>query len=722
MNAKLAHNETGQSPQARVLLAFPPLVIPVSPYLAPSLLKAHLQRNGHIADQIDLNLDYYAECVSPTGLGGTADILTDIIDGLNERERLNAQDLMRLKSAVDGLAACAYAADHIDEAKSILRDARRFNRAEDYSWAIATIEQALKGISSAYFPSELNAEGFRSRFSPFSEADIVAFTDTAENPFLDYYRNLLVRKPDLLDHDMIGVSVAFPDQILPAFTFARVLREARTEVGGQDRANPFICFGGNVFCRVGDGLTHAPALFDLVDAIVVGEGEEPIVRLADAIAGRDARYTREDIPGVVRRTAEGVSSNRRAPGLKAKELPTPDFSGLPLQAYLAPEIVFPLMTFKGCSYGQCTFCDHHVNYDKMSARPPEMVAEDIAELHQRYGARRFNFVDEEMPPAHARRLAAALTKTRLAITWMGYAIYRPEWTADDWRDLHASGCREMLFGFESASKRILKLMKKPLELEDVRRITGDLNAVGIASRINVIVGFPGETRGEAESARDFFNAWPNLFDTPGTMIAFHPFLLVRNAPLMENLGREIADVDPRLPLALHYAFEAEKSETLMAAAPAKPLSAQESYVLAKRISSELNADHTDKGAPVWRLHRFLYICQNDAPARGDAGSRPVAEASNDDPLTMRPTVTLVRHRLDALDERLALAGEECDTYRQWMDFTSTTSNILRWVTAQGAFEGTTAGSPTAHVQGLVRLPGGSIHTHYEIYGAEDAAE
>ena len=36
---------------------------------------------------------------------------------------------------------------------------------------------------------------------------------------------------------------------------------------------------------------------------------------------------------------------------------SPDFDGLPLERYLAPELVLPLATSHGCYHGKCAFCN-----------------------------------------------------------------------------------------------------------------------------------------------------------------------------------------------------------------------------------------------------------------------------------------------------------------------------------------------------------------------------
>ena len=39
-------------------------------------------------------------------------------------------------------------------------------------------------------------------------------------------------------------------------------------------------------------------------------------------------------------------------------LPPPDYDGLPLEKYFAPELVLPYDPTRGCYWGKCTFCHY----------------------------------------------------------------------------------------------------------------------------------------------------------------------------------------------------------------------------------------------------------------------------------------------------------------------------------------------------------------------------
>jgi radical SAM superfamily enzyme YgiQ (UPF0313 family) len=535
---------------------------------------------------------------------------------------------------------------------------------------MAVIDLALSVASARWFPSELSSEGFRSRYSPFSVKESLAFSEAeGENPFLELYREAL---PALCleSYRFVGISVAFADQILAAVTLARQIKARHPSA--------FVCLGGNFYSRVAPGLDAAPELFTVADAVVVGEGERPLVRLLAALA--DATPD-APVPGVVRCVDGRVTYSPNSESVPAKELPTPEFDGLDLGGYLSPEPVLPLLTFKGCSYGKCTFCDHHVNYSTVSGRPGVKVADDIATLARAHGCRSFTFVDEEMPPAHAEAVARAIAEAGLhRVRWMGYAIYGRSWTRERWDLLARSGCREMLFGFESASERILKLMRKPHSPDEVVRITRDLNAVGIASRINVIVGFPSETEEEAEMTFRFFADHRDLFDAPETLIAFHPFLLVRNGPLTRSeVGRRIVRLHREQPLSLHYAYDVAGLAD-QAAGGGRLVDAHGAFELAREYAERLSALYGKTCYPVRRVHRFLYTAERSLQPLGSRLSAPAAEshAFGSSEAVATPTrLAVSRFDLRHAARSSREAALACESYEFWANMLSRGAEVMR---------------------------------------------
>ena len=79
------------------------------------------------------------------------------------------------------------------------------------------------------------------------------------------------------------------------------------------------------------------------------------------------------------------------------------------------------------------------------------------------------------------------------IRWQAQAIVRPFMTRGVFDKLAASGCREMLFGIESGSQRVIDRMRKGFRVADAENVVRDAAQAGIDVVANFMVGFPGET-------------------------------------------------------------------------------------------------------------------------------------------------------------------------------------------------------------------------------------
>jgi radical SAM superfamily enzyme YgiQ (UPF0313 family) len=96
---------------------------------------------------------------------------------------------------------------------------------------------------------------------------------------------------------------------------------------------------------VRDELPRVPSIFTLIDSAIVFDGEVPLFRLAEAMDG-DGDLSH--VPNLIYRDGDQIRVTERKTPEKIGELPLPDFDGMPLGKYLAPDLVLPLLTARGC--------------------------------------------------------------------------------------------------------------------------------------------------------------------------------------------------------------------------------------------------------------------------------------------------------------------------------------------------------------------------------------
>ncbi|MBF0508337.1 MAG: radical SAM protein [Deltaproteobacteria bacterium] len=237
-----------------------------------------------------------------------------------------------------------------------------------------------------------------------------------------------------------------------------------------------------------DILTRHPE----VDYCLLGEYEYPVLALA---GGQPAA----EIPGLACRH-DGrvrVSPPASGPGLKPlDDLPYPERDQLNVLTHYnenfcrhVPNIT--LVSSRGCPH-RCIFCLEPVYYAGYRARAPEKVVDEMFYLRDRYHPREFYFDDSSFTVGEkrVRDICRSLIDRQLGLPWsaMGDGMVGSETL----KLMRRAGCGGLKFGVESADPDILKQMKKPVNLDKVRRVVAVCRSLGIRTHATYAFGGPGE--------------------------------------------------------------------------------------------------------------------------------------------------------------------------------------------------------------------------------------
>ena len=231
---------------------------------------------------------------------------------------------------------------------------------------------------------------------------------------------------------------------------------------------------------------------------VCGEGELVFPELLSRLQRGE---NPSDLPGVY---AGGWSSKiPRAFVPDLGVLPSPAEDPWPTANPTDPDLWIPVQSRRGCPLG-CSYCSTaSIQGRIIRARPPALVAAEVARL-ARAGFRRFYFVDNTFnrPPDYALELCRRVTEQGLDIAWR-CIIYPHEVREELVRAMAAAGCVEVGLGFESGSPRILQAMNKRFLPAEVREISGRLAAHGIRRMGFLLLGGPKETQASIEESLGF---------------------------------------------------------------------------------------------------------------------------------------------------------------------------------------------------------------------------
>ena len=533
----------------KILLLFPPDWLPSEPYLSLPALTSVLRPAGHKVIQKDINVEMYDMFFSRPFLEQVSDRITGELNHLIHVEKQRALDeeestlkVQLLQSTPEVLSQLSSDAE---EAKEILRG-ESFYDIDKLEWATNTLHQTMARISLGYYPAQICFPPIETdlAYKPFMSSEILeAMDDDQINVYRDVYRQLIAPVMKKEKPGMVGISIVQQKQIIPTFTFSKMIKEEFPDV--------HITIGGNIVTRIRDELKTQDKLFGYIDSAVLYEGENAYLQLVDAVENSKPL---SGLPNLIYRDESGIHANKDVCSEDLSKLPPPDFDGLLLEKYFVPKLILPYLATRGCYWGRCTFCDHFQGYvEGFRTMQVDQIVEEIKFLKDKHNTRYFHFTDESYPPALFRKLSQRLIEEKLDIVWTTHMRFE-ETLLDEqvWKDVQESGCRYLHFGYESGNQRVLKLMDKATKLDAIQTNLRMSSEAGIWNHIMGFFGFPGETREEAEDSKRFVHDNRAHIHSLG----FMTFVLGKYSPVAFEPEKYGVDYykNPEWDLALDYYF------------------------------------------------------------------------------------------------------------------------------------------------------------------------
>ncbi len=430
-------------------------------------------------------------------------------------------------------ASVANISENLLQALGILRHKPLFLDIRRYSFAYEILNRAFQLYSLPYFPSLIGYSKANLTMDIRESRQIrQALTSARLNPYLNYFE----RRTGLLQGlDVLGISLVYSSQLLPALTLAQTAKKLQKSM--------LVLLGGPCASSLRDGLKDK--FSDLVDFVIPGDGEAYLEYLSKS------DQTISDRGHFIRMTEDYIS----APPSQWFKAPDPclDYSWAEMDEYLLPEPVLCLDITRGCYYKKCVFCAYGhraANYRRMAV--PEVV-HLIITLGTRLGVKRFFFSVDVVDLPFLESLCEALLEADLDITYCLDA--RMEKGFADERlctRLHESGCRAISFGMESASRKTLERMAKGTDSSLFSQIIHALTDARIHIQVHLIHGFPGEKPEDFQETVEFLEKHRDEITTAGAS----PFTLLKGS-IMESMASRygIQDHISIGDLSLDYEYE-----------------------------------------------------------------------------------------------------------------------------------------------------------------------
>jgi anaerobic magnesium-protoporphyrin IX monomethyl ester cyclase len=231
------------------------------------------------------------------------------------------------------------------------------------------------------------------------------------------------------------------------------------------------------FIAGGPEILTGSTIFDLpFNYFFVGETEGTLIDLLDNLP--------ETFP---LRQRIGTTDSR----LKLEELPFPDYSDYNLSNYQHPDGV-SIETSRGC-IAECSFCAE-TYFWKFRSNTPERVIEEIEHQIEKFGVKRFWFVDSLANGnlKNFRRLIDLVLEKEIDIRWNSYVRCDGRMDKAFIEKIKDSGCTCLSYGVESGSQKVLLDMRKKIEIREIENNLRDGAEVGLFNHVNWMIGFPTE--------------------------------------------------------------------------------------------------------------------------------------------------------------------------------------------------------------------------------------
>lgn len=232
-----------------------------------------------------------------------------------------------------------------------------------------------------------------------------------------------------------------------------------------------------------------------IDFIIRGEGEIPFLNIAKALS--ENRSLR-DILSLSFREFKNKDEKRIG---NMNELPMPAYEEYAefYEHYLNNKPEFDIQSYvpidsaRGCP-SNCKFCYSPTMWKrKCGFKSPERLVEEVRYLHDRFGVDSFFFTEDNFTVSYHRikQFCELLLQEKFHIEWNCYS--RIDTINKELIHLmKKAGCRQIYYGVESGSPKILKNLHKDYSVKQALNIIRFTIEEGIFVTASFIIGFPEE--------------------------------------------------------------------------------------------------------------------------------------------------------------------------------------------------------------------------------------
>ena len=248
-----------------------------------------------------------------------------------------------------------------------------------------------------------------------------------------------------------------------------------------------------------------------VDILVIGEGENTVCELMDAFKYNGSF---DKVNGIAYRDKGKIIKNRPREPIEDLNSLKLDYGLVNVEDYFhfssshdylpSSKRFLPIFTSRGCPF-ECVYC-HNIFGKKIRYMSAERVLREIEFLYKEYNVEEFHFLDDSfnIDIQRAKRIFDLICDSGMNIR-----IAFPNGIRTDFIDeeliykMKKAGVYRIALGIESGSERIIKMINKKSDINEIKVVTKKLSSSKISTGGFFMLGFPAETREEISNTIDF---------------------------------------------------------------------------------------------------------------------------------------------------------------------------------------------------------------------------
>lgn len=238
------------------------------------------------------------------------------------------------------------------------------------------------------------------------------------------------------------------------------------------------------------------SFLDDFDIVVIGEGEDTMLEIARNFLNHGEV---KRVQGTILRNAAGVGhETKRAPIANLDSIPFPArelFDNDAYKDYYTKRFghaMTSMISSRGCPF-TCDFCSRPVFGDTFRSRSPENVVNEM-EAVSNLGYKTIWFADDCFTISKDRvmKMCDEMERRNLNIDW--HCLSRVDTLDSELASrMKKAGCERIYFGIEAGDERMLKIMRKDIDLQTARRAVSNANSANIETGAFFIIGYPGDS-------------------------------------------------------------------------------------------------------------------------------------------------------------------------------------------------------------------------------------